>query len=254
MFSVEIVKKSLVAALISSLFGCANIATAPVKNQIMPVSNLSVTYAFPNSVNESDLIFHEFQERTDYAQGVFENHGVRVKRLPQEYLVTHYVDNGAAGSINQYRVKVLASGNTITLTPFENRKHQDGLILPKPIPNFSQKDIVDFLSATRHKFTFEIDSKFPSESVNANFKRIASRQFSKQFTATSSGEKIFENSYALDLAEATVKFDVTTYPYQNGSKCTVNVSYFTKSNSAGAIDIKIIENKIKERISSIVNA
>lgn len=238
----------------SLLVGCAGVGTPPVKNLVTPVSGISVTYTLPDQAKESDLIFNEYQDQVTYAQGVFENHGVKVKKLPQEILITHYVDNGTAGSSNEYRVKTSISGNSITLTPVENRQNQDGLIMPKPIPLFSQKDIIDFLSFTRHKFSFEVDSKFPSESVSANFKRLASRQFSKQFTAVSSGEKIFENSYALEFEGATVKFDVKTYPYQNGSKCSINVSYFTKSNPSNVINIKEIESKIKEKISLIVNA
>ncbi len=140
----------------------------------------------------------------------------------------------------------------LSLTPYKNRIQQDGLIPPKSVPSFNENSLREFLSFTRHEFSFEVGSNYSSESVNANLKRMLSQKSLKSFN--SGGEKIFENTYFLKINGAESRIGVKTYPYRNGSKCTVNVVYYTQLTGNNHIALGKIESSIKEEVSEIINS
>lgn len=235
--------------------GCSS---APlIKNQVTPVSGVTVKYIYPNDVKQSDLSFRNYNSSTPnpYDSSHVTNKGVSSFDRGGHISIVKYhrLDySDTLESTNEYRVKLEINKNTITLTPYENIINQNSLLkfAPYEIPVFTSNELVNILLSTTHKFNFEVDSKFQSDSVSANFKRLASRDFSK----FSSAGNIYENSYYIALEEADVRVDVKTYPYQNGSKCTVAVSYITKPSESNVVSIKEIEEKIKAKIVSIVNA
>lgn len=231
------------------LGGCS--AVQPIKNQVSDIPGKTVTYVFNNNEKGSSLIFGDYLI-SHHGDGWLENWGIQSKHSGDELLVTKFIDNGTAGSVNEYFVKVTDKGSTVELVPYRNRMHQDGLVLPKPIPKFSVEDINKFLSSTRHEISFELDSSYSSEPTNANFKRILTQKPLNSFS--SSDEKIFENSYFLTVEGAEARIDVKTYPYRNGSKCTVKVTYYTQATDTGEIILSEIERKIKKKVSEIVNS
>lgn len=243
------IKSLIFGAFFLVISGCASVQ--PIKNQVSDVSGKPITYIFNGESEASPLKFGDYR-RTRHGDGWLENWGIKTTSSGDEILVTKFADNGVAGSVNEYSVKVTRKGKDVTLTPYKNRIHQDGLVLPKPVPSFNENSLSVFLSSTRHEFGFEVDSNYPSESVNANFKRTLSQ---KSLSAFKSGsEKIFENTYFLKVDGAESKIEVKTYPYRNGSKCTVNVIYYTQLTENTQIELGKIESLIKEKVTEIVNS
>jgi len=242
--------KGLVTAMaIVSLSGCAGMQ--PIQNQITSVTGDSITYVFESKTDVSKLKFGDWQ-RSRYGNGWKEQRGVKSKGSGNNLLVTKFISNGTAESINEYKVEVNSNGHNLTLSPIKNRVHQDGLILPMPVPQFTYKDLVNFLSSTQYMMEFEVDSKFSSESVNANFKRLLTQNRLSSFN--SGNEKIYKNTYFLAVEGAESKIEVETYPYRNGSKCTVKVVYYTKVVEGNKIVLSEIKKRIQAKITEIVNS
>jgi len=240
--------KKLCAMLISFFLLTSCVPVQPIKNKITPINELSVTYTTKDNANINNLVFGTFTNTQP--NGNFTGHnGISVKiNQDQTMLVTAFNDNGVAGSKNEYTIKYEVKNNTIILTPISNLVNQDGLVLPKPIPNFSASDLINFLSTTKYEFDFEINSEFPSDSINANFKRLLTSTKMKSFQA----DKSIKNPYILEMPEADVNLDVKLFPYRNGSKATIHAIYYTKP--ANVIVLKEIEDKIKKRVTEIINS
>ena len=222
--------------------GCA--ATQLVKNQITSVSSPPLTYTFEKSPTINDLTFDEYTNERYLSANDVVRDGLTVKRLGDEILVTKFKDVGKMAldaTVNSYKVKVTVNGNTITLLPYENRKHQAGLIMPFPIPAFSESDLNDFLSRTVYTFSFEETSEFPASSIEANFKRLATQDYSN-------------NKYRVSIPEADAYIDIKTYPYRNGSKCEISVKFYTTPTQSNNIILRDVKEKVKSAIAKIVTA
>lgn len=246
MHQLKIIALSIILLVLS---GCEGLQ--PIKNQTNEVAQEPLSYIFNGASKPTPLQFGAYRN-SGVNNGVLNNWGIRIMKSHDGMLVTKFLDNGTAESINEYAVKMTTSGDSITLTPYKHRIHQDGLILPMPVPEFNENDLYQFLAATRHTFHFEVNSDYPSESVNANFKRLLSQNSLESFNSGS--EKIFANSYFLKTANAEAKIEVKTFPYRNGSKCAINILYITNLPSDKQIKLGDIENEIKARIIEIINA
>ena len=239
---------------LSLLIGCST--TPIIKNQVSQVSGMSVKYIFSSEAEKRNLVFHTYQNNNAYQNRPNYYEGLRVSSANGDIALIKYLNREGRmddESINEYIIKKEIVGNSIILKPYQNRLNQNstlGGVFAYKIPTFTSDEVIEILSSTTHGFTFEVDSKFESESVNGNFRRLASRDFTK----FSAGEKIYENSYYLALEGVDVKIEVTTYPYRNGSKCTVSARYKTKPNTSNIISITEIEEKIKVAVEKIVNA
>ena len=167
-------------------------------------------------------------------------------------MIERYESNGTAGSFNRYFVKYQVDGNKISLTPVKHVTHQDGLILPYPVPKFSEHNLTRYMAETQHSFEVEYKSKYNSESVNANFHRLLDKKYKSSWSSAAS--KIMGSRFQYKSDDALATFDVTSYPYRNGSLVKVKVVYHTLYNRSNLINLPEIESRIKEKIKSVVNA
>lgn len=234
---------------------CVSCSSVPaIKNQATTVSGEQVKYIYNDSKVEPSLKFINYNKSVSTSANHSQNSGIEYFDRGEYISIIKYVrldSDHTFESTNEYKVRVEKTRDSILLTPYENIINQNAMLsVTYDIPVFSMSELIGILNSTKHEFKFEIDSKFPSDSINANFKRLASRDFSE----FSSSENIYENSYYISLEEADVRVDIKTYPYRDGSKCSVSAFYKTKQTKSNTVSIKNIEESIKQKVSSIVNA
>ena len=97
----------------------------------------------------------------------------------------------------------------------------------------------------------EINTKFPSESIYANFKRILGNWKIKTVT-TNDIKK--ENTFALPVGKNKYPLKIEVYPYRNGSKViySVAIQYTISSNNTCSLSKEDVE-KAKKFIEKIIN-
>jgi len=249
-----------------SLTGCsatmmgANLV--PERDQVTPLEQApTVTYQLPQPITGIDQLgltpYERFRvtEMTHRALGI----GVDYDSEPSHLTVTAYENNVSsgglrlAGSYNTYHVAYHIDGETVTLTPMEHRTHQDGLLLPIPVPDFTIRDVTSFLSTIKGEMNVTVDSPYPSEAVNANFRRLMEREAPGRFRS-GGDERTFRNVYFTEVEGAEVRLQVEVYPYRDGTQANVDVNYYTRGDGSEPIVIEEIERRIEDTITAVVNA
>jgi len=133
-------------------------------------------------------------------------------------------------------------------------------------PSNLKKDVFNILSnlknvklslSKRYILQGEINTKYPANSIYANFKRLMG-QYQGNYYWTDSKEKISsiekENTFNLKIKNKIYPLNVKVYPYRNGSKVVYKayISYKIYSDGTSTLTKKDIENAKKE-IERVVN-
>lgn len=234
----------------------------PERDQVSKLEQApTVTYQLAEPIGEINKLgltpFERFRvtEMTRRILGV----AIEYDGPHDHFSVTAYENNVSssgrrlAGSYNTYQVAYHIDGETVTLTPVEQRTHQDGLVLPIPVPNFPMREVTAFLSTIQGEMSFKVDSPYPSEAINANFRRLMEREAPGRFRS-GGDERTFRNVYFTEVEGADVRLQVEVYPYRDGTQASVEVTYYTKGNGSEPIIIEAIEQRIQDAISTVVNA
>ncbi len=109
----------------------------------------------------------------------------------------------------------------------------------------------------RYLLKGEINTKYPTDSIYANFKRLMG-QYTGYYYWTDSKEKISpiekENTFNLKIKDKIYPINIKIYPYRNGSKVDYKayISYKIYSNGTSTLTKQDIENAKKE-IERVVN-
>ncbi|SDJ34275.1 hypothetical protein [Billgrantia gudaonensis] len=234
----------------------------PERNEFAALDHApTVTYQLPNAIEDIERLGLESIERLQGSQSNRRALGIKVEDAPEadQLTVTAYEQNiSSAGmrlsrSINEYRVAYQIEGETVTLTPTESRTHQDGLVLPIPVPEFSPQDVATFLSTIKGTLQVTAESPFPAEAINANFRRLMDREAYGRFRSNGD-ERTFRNVYFTEVEGADVRLKVDVYPYRDGTQADIEATYYTKGDGTAPIVIEEIEERISDAVSDVVNA
>jgi len=91
------------------------------------------------------------------------------------------------------------------------------------IPDFTEEQLLEFLSNATVRFNVEIDSTYDTESTYANFRRILKEETFRQPYKDDVTGKIYKSAFYLPKDEEQAKLFVEVFPYRNGSKAVINV-------------------------------
>jgi hypothetical protein len=166
------------------------------------------------------------------------------------------VSNGQAGSGVKYSVRfdiVDADDGaySVTYTPLERGTYQQGLIGKFPVPSFGDKDLESYLRTGGLPYKFEIDSPYNTDSVFANFERLANaRHYHEGATDPVTG-KIFKKRYHIPYAASRVWFSLEVYPYRNGSKAVVYAIMPASETAPGEVNYSVIIADIRHVLEKI---
>lgn len=245
--------------------GCA---TAPTQQAFS--LNEYVTFIIPKDPNLYEvtsgtlkgLLWPGFRRRVSYQTKQVEV--LRNVSIPGgDFLVERYTANetalGDAGKAGiQYTVKQEVSETTdayhVTLRPLEVRTYQGGLILPYPIPRFTERDLIDYLMSAQFHFKMEIDSPYNSESTHANFVRLMESKTSDKGERDPVTGKIFKSRFFLQYRGKKLSFALETYPYRNGSKAVFYLTIYGIMTTQNTVDLKKIIEDVGVELGKIVNA
>jgi len=109
----------------------------------------------------------------------------------------------------------------------------------------------------RYLLKGEINTKYPADSIYANFKRLMG-QYTGYYYWTDSKERISpiekENTFNLKIKDKIYPINIKVYPYRNGSKVIYKayISYKIYSDGTSTLTKQDIENAKKE-IERVVN-
>lgn len=153
-----------------------------------------------------------------------------------------------------YELKDDGKNKILEIKPVSFRTYQQGVVGPFPIPNFTENNVFDYLISHYIGYTIEVNSQYNTESIFANFERLAKKVAYKQGAKDEVTGKIFKNRFSIDYKGHPIKFSLETYPYRNGSKAVIYANipgFFTSQNK---VDFNIIIDDLKKQIESIVNS
>ncbi len=173
-------------------------------------------------------------------------------------IVERYVTNGVAKSSVTYTgsqdLSETAESYIVTLKPLNKRLRQDGLVMPYPIPDFSEQDLIGHLRSSLFHYKMEIDSSYNSDSTHANFIRLLrTKSFGKGERDPVTG-KIYKSKFILPYNGADVTFLLETYPYRDGSKAVMYLTIPATFTSPGVVDLGRIIEDLRKELEKIVKA
>lgn len=257
-------KKCLLAlGLVSFFTGCANVV--PQGDASLPYQGKPIVYKIPTNTKTSlnantPLEFKQWGTENYFNPNVPSTAGVKYayNNAAKTLSVRRFETNGVAGSWKEYSVsmtsEVTGDTTTIKFSPLMSKSHQDGLILPFPVPPFTDADIVQYLTSAKFTMKFEVNSQYNSESVHASFKRLLKYQEMPGGFRNETSGKIYKSLFVLPVKGASVQISVETYPYQNGAKAVIEAFGVTSTTSENEVDVKAIESEIIKRVTEIVNS
>lgn len=183
---------------------------------------------------------------------------IRIRnKTSDSFEVDRRVDNGLSGSgivySVDYSLKDDGENTILEIKPAKSRTYQEGLI-SFPVPYFSEDNLISYIVSHHVGYSIEINSQFNTESIFANFERLATKEPYEQGEKDPVTGKIFKNRYSIKYKETKVLFSLETFPYRNGSKAVIYVSIPGRYTSENTIDFNIIINEIKTQLESIVNS
>lgn len=192
-----------------------------------------------------------------YRDNVQMNYAVRSEDANESKFTVHArVSNGTAGSGVKYSVgfTVTDNGNgaySVTYTPLERGTYQQGLFGKFSVPNFTDNDLVSYLRSGGLHYKFEVNTSYPSDSVFANFERLANpRDFQYGQTDPVTG-KIFKKRYQISYGASQINFTLEAYPYRNGSKAVVYTIVPATETAPGEVDYAVILSDVKHLLEKI---
>ncbi len=230
-----------------------------------PVSVPSVTIKVPNdpgilrTTKEGMIRDLGTLDKWDsfYRDNVQVNYAVRSEDANEsEFTVHARVSNGTTGSGVKYSVgfKVAENGMgaySVTYTPLNRGTYQQGLFGKFSVPNFTDNDLMSYLRSGGLRYKFEVNTPYPTDSVFANFERLANpRDFQYGQTDPVTG-KIFKKRFQIPYGASQINFTLEAYPYRNGSKAVVYTIVPATETAPGEVDYAVILSDVKHILEKI---
>ncbi len=243
--------------------GCAGLPitkSAPVAKKLN-VKLLKIV--IPNIVNGHEYIdikpMHTIWGVRYYRGSISQRQLLIIKNITKNtFTVERRSDNGISGSgiiyTVQFNIKKGPKNTYVTYKPLRFKTYQEGILLPFPVPSFSEQDLINFLKSRRVYYKMEFDSKYNSESIFANFDRLAEKVNYKAGERDPVTGKIFKNRFAILYKNQRIYFSLEIYPYRNGSKTIVYLTIPGIYTSNNLINFDILLKAAKTRIAEIVNS
>lgn len=258
------IKTILLCSTLFSLSGCEQLeqVVRPAEN-VATISAPSLTISVPNDtgiVQNGNGLVRDIQLDSFYSTlmpGAYQRTRIQDKTL-SSFVVHVRTDNGTSGSGIKYTVNYTvnenAKGYSVLFQPVQVATYQQGLIGKFPVPNFTPENLSTYLKSFSIHYKIEINSKYNSDSVYANFERLAKKQaFDTGETDPVTG-KIYKNWFITNYKGKPVRYVVQTYPYQNGSKSVIYVALPASETSPGNVDFQTVIKEVKSQLSDIANS
>lgn len=259
----QAVRSFLILCGMLAVGGC--VATSPIKQAEPAAATLvtmqPITYVVPideGVIRQRGVI--EDLSFADFSSGSKDHRDtLRTKRVREgSIVIERRTDNGVAGSGKQYRVDFTVEKDKThyktTLQPISYSTYQQGLILPFPIPMFSDRDLSDHLLSAQVHYRLEINSEFNSESTHANFMRILKTRSFRSGEKDPVTGKVFKQEFVLPYRGKEVLFVLETFPYRNGSKAVIYLRVPAVATSPNTVDYKAILDELKAKLIEVVRA
>jgi hypothetical protein len=259
-------KKFMLCLLFTAMMavtGCANMTPKPAQTTEL-TAPITTTVIIPNDPSVDTARFRSLEFSATWGQSYYKGsiskqHVIRIKnKTDKTFDFDRRIDNGISGSGIMYTVaySIVTNGNNTVLTfkPTKYRTYQEGLIMPFAVPEFTENDFSTYIASNSVYYKLEIDSQYNTESIFANFKRLATEEHLMQGVKDTVTGKIFKNRFSIPTKNGKVVFSLETYPYRNGSKAVIylNVPGYLTSDSTA--DFNMILSEIKAKLESIVNS
>lgn len=160
--------------------------------------------------------------------------------------------NGQSGKIYTVGYTV-EKGKDVMVYKFKAlsfKTYQHGLILPFPVPEFTEQDLLKYIAQQPITLNLELNSPYNAESTSANFIRLTDP---KRFRVgmdpvPNKGQCILATKYR------NVAVSWATYPYRNGSKVVIHLTIAGAFTSDNIVDFGEIIREVKGQLEGIVNS
>jgi len=179
-------------------------------------------------------------------------------KTAEEFKVERRTDNGTSGSGKIYTVIYMVKKKTESMefnfkaSSFET--YQEGLILPFAVPEFSEEDLLKFIARQQLYLSLEINSQYNTESIYANFMRMAEKAPFYPGEKDPVTGKAYKDKFEMNSKFGKITFTLEAYPYRNGSKAVVHLSVPGTFTSRNTVDFREIINEIRSQLEAIVNS
>lgn len=180
-------------------------------------------------------------------------------KTAENFVVHARNDNGIAGSGIKYNISYVmhpGKGNAyqVVFTPNFKTDYKQGLIGKFPLPNFPETAMRDYLRSFSLIYKFEVDSKYNSESIMANFMRMAQVKRNTRGMADPVTGKIFNQYFETKYQDKVASYVVEVFPYRNGSKAVIHMELPAVETSPNEVDFEIVIRDLKSEMERIVNS
>jgi len=258
------------------LTGCGVTAIPPVITQIKQEQNITliipknlyresnhVTYydtktkaiSSGEEYNKYDPYFHGLElEQQLYSYGdkypysvrgiefTFKDNEMKVAKLNGE----QYSNGKSFYSETSYLLKIISVEMEdrweVKLIPYEKTvvQEKDPLFINYKIPTFEYGELIDSLKNIKFTITFDENSKYGTDSLKANFKRLLKQK--------NPNGKYYQSR----TSDCDINIMAEFFPYQNGSKVIGNIE--AKCNaSSDVIDVVSLKQDVKKYLDEIIN-
>lgn len=187
-----------------------------------------------------------------------EYYGIRKQDFTDGSFIVHIrTSNGVAGSGLKYTVKYNVAdtkdGYKLTYQPVSVASYQQGLIGKYPVPTFPVDNLRQYLEKSYILYQFDVNSQYNSDSVYANFRRMARTAYYARGHRDPITGKIYQNWFVDYVRGTPIKYTMEAFPYHNGSKAVIYASIPAIETSPGVVDYGLTINNFKHDIERIVN-
>ncbi|NLA17773.1 hypothetical protein GPU89_11310 [Burkholderia cepacia] len=177
---------------------------------------------------------------------------------PGSFVVHARTDNGVAGSGVKYdvnfNVQESPKGYQVAFQPMTRNAYQQGLIGKFPVPNFNDADLRTQLTSLQIVYRFEVDSPYNSESVTANFMRLARPMTARQGWADPVTGKIYSSYFVSTLHGRDMTYVTQVYPYHNGSKAVITAVITGVETAPDTVDFGVLINDARHMLENIAKS
>lgn len=175
------------------------------------------------------------------------------------FILHDRVDNGVAGSgvkykVNYARKKDGNGGYEIDFTPVSRSQYQQGLIGKYPVPPFGEAAVASALETFTLRYKFEINSKWNSTSLMANFVRLGNEMYDGNGYHDPVTGKIYKQYFRLNYHNQTVYYTVQVFPYHDGSKAVINMVLPTEETAPNTVDFGVIIGNVRKQLETIAQS
>jgi hypothetical protein len=178
-------------------------------------------------------------------------------KTADEFKVERRTDNGTSGSGKVYTVGyAVEKGKDAMVYKFKALSfttYQQGLILPFDVPNFTEQDLLEYITRQPLHLSLEFNSQYNTESIYANFMRMAEKVRFYPGEKDPVTGKVYKDKFVLIGKYGKVFFSFEAFPYRNGSKAVVHMAVPGTFTTGNTVDFGEIIKEIKGQLEGIVN-